>query len=1432
MVRTKAREAFVRAVRAASGKISLALLLAAGLLAACAGDTPVTPTSEPTTPAKMPVQPHTATPSAHEGDEGLVLRGETGESVYQGAGCPTKATVRSFEVVAINIEITLNRFLDYDPVGRMYVLEEDLGRARQEATQNRAARSDQAEPAATIGLQGDVIQPLTLRVNQGECLRITLRNGLDNGENASLHLHGSGLHMADTGAPALATNPDAYSLPGSSVTYQWMVEENEPEGTHYFHSHGNTRKQTGHGLFGALIVEPSGSVFLDPTNGSVLRSGWAAMIRDPDGSDFREFAIYYHEIGNESFNVLNKAGTIGFATRGSSVPFVDDFTGAYKPAGRAMNYRSEPFMNRMQLQHDTIGAFDVSQAYSSYTFGDPATPIARAYLGDPVKQRVIHGGSEVFHVHHVHGGAIRWRRQPAVEPSDFDTGLDKHPPLIPRVSARTDSQAIGPSENYDVENECGSGGCQQSVGDFLIHCHVAHHYVAGMWMIWRVHNTLQDGLASQDGLPPLLELPDRQKKVLPAVTSEDLVGSIVDWKGKTFEITQDNLADWVEQQLPPPGVPKGYDASVLDWRKEGDLYLNEPDSELAWVSFRSSNPGSRPPLPFNPITGKLAYPFLRPHLARRPPFAPNHGPSPFLEPFRTGADPPQPGENGPWSLCPSGTKLKDFAIHAINLPITLNRKANLLDPVGQLFVLKEQENAVRANNGLKVPLAIRANAGEDCVDVIFKSELEDTGENFFFSKVSVHIHFVQFDIQGSDGVNTGFNYETSVRPFTAAGETLVTDADAGSTTLSMGSAERFQAGALVGVGMDQDQTFEVRRIRTVQGDRLVFTDPLQYAHRKGEIVSTEFVRYRWYPDVQFGTAYFHDHVAALTSWRHGLFGALISEPPGSTYHDPHTGDEAASGPLVDVHTDQVVSADLTGSFREQVLFIQDDNPLTNVGLSSGSSINLRVEPLEPRGGDPAHLFDRKIHGDPETPSLEAYLGDPIVLRGLVSATNDVHTLHLDGHWFRLEPFSSTSPPVNNVHIGISERFDLVVPHAGGPQNMPGDYLYYNGRSFKLREGSWGILRVFEDDEQTILRKLPDHENVPSSSTSVCPMGAPVTEYAVAAIRASLPMLDAALGKMFVLNEDKEAVVSGSLAPQPMVLSVNVGDCIKVHLTNETASGPVSFHADMLAYDPADSMGINMGNSPQQTVGLGDTRTYTFFAHPEVGETVAMVRDWGNVLENPGLGLYGAIIVGPRGATYTHPATGEDVSARSGWRVDVHPPFGPSYRRFTLFIQDEDEVIGTHLMPYTEEVQGVVGLNYRSEPLAERLTKDGDHFSVFSSDAFGDPSTPIMEVYAGDPLKVNVLVPFSEQAHVFSLEGHQWPLEPGRSGSDMLDSVQLGALDTLTIVAQWGAGGRTGLAGDYVYGDHREPFRVAGLWGLLRVYAEGQSGTGLQPLPDR
>jgi hypothetical protein len=81
--------------------------------------------------------------------------------------------------------------------------------------------------------------------------------------------------------------------------------------------------------------------------------------------------------------------------------------------------------------------------------------------------------------------------------------------------------------------------------------------------------------------------------------------------------------------------------------------------------------------------------------------------------------------------------------------------------------------------------------------------------------------------------------------------------------------------------------------------------------------------------------------------------------------------------------------------------------------------------------------------------------------------------------------------------------------------------------------------------------------------------------------------------------------------------------------------------------------------------------------------------------------------------------------------------------------------------------------------------------------------------------------------VFALDGHEWPMEPGRKGTDLLGSVQVGGLEAITIDPVGGAGGRDGLPGDYVYGDHREPYRDAGMWGIFRVAC---ASPGLRALP--
>jgi hypothetical protein len=405
----------------------------------------------------------------------LMSDGSKGEPVMTSGGkCPAGVPVKQYDVSMINIEITLNRWLDFYP-GYMYALTQDLDKIRGEEAKNKAARDKEGfDPGAvTTGLQGDMIQPLVLRANQGDCVKMTLRNQMES-EDGSLFISASSMIVSATGKPATTTNPDSIVAPGKAQEFEWYIHPQMQEGVRQFHSYSHDRELTVLGLFGAFIVEPKGSKYLDPLGTGAApetKSGWQVAIDNGSGPDFREFVIFYHEIGDEAFRPLNK--------KGDFLPQRDPLTDAYRPGGRALNYRSEPFgIDQMHLQHEYFGFEDESLAYSAYTFGDVPTTIPRAYLGDPAKWRIVHGGSEVFHSHHPHSGSIRWQRSPATEPNNLWAGGQDGPvkyPVVRTKSDRVDVEVIGPSEALDLEPECGAGQCQHLAGEFLFHCHVAHH---------------------------------------------------------------------------------------------------------------------------------------------------------------------------------------------------------------------------------------------------------------------------------------------------------------------------------------------------------------------------------------------------------------------------------------------------------------------------------------------------------------------------------------------------------------------------------------------------------------------------------------------------------------------------------------------------------------------------------------------------------------------------------------------------------------------------------------------------------------------------------------------------------------------------------------------------------------------------------------------
>ncbi|MDX6552701.1 MAG: hypothetical protein QOH74_1189, partial [Gaiellales bacterium] len=400
--------------------------------------------------------------------------------------CPSDASVKTFDIEAIDVDVPLNGFGDHDPNGRMYVL---TGVDGQPTGLLQKVRAEEASQHVSIGLREDAIQPLAIRANMGDCVVVHFTNSATTGDKvanltqpATFGLHIDGLQFRiDSSGDALGLNPaSGVATGGASRTYTYFIPNNPTlEGSHYVHPGIGNRYAVSHGLGGTLTVEPPGSAYLSPNTALPLVNGWEAMIVPAKGAAFREYVTAFGEVGGEKDNVYDK--------NNKPLPVVDPLTESYRPGSRTINYRSEPFMRRLAANpnEDALG-------YSSYAFGDPSTIWPRGYLGDPTKFRLVHIGSELFHVQHLHGGGDRWRFNPLADPTYnyADTGLNKAPVNL-SGSNRLDSQEIGPGESYNMEIEGGAGGVQQGAGEFLFHCHIAKHYISGMWGFWRVYDTAQ-----------------------------------------------------------------------------------------------------------------------------------------------------------------------------------------------------------------------------------------------------------------------------------------------------------------------------------------------------------------------------------------------------------------------------------------------------------------------------------------------------------------------------------------------------------------------------------------------------------------------------------------------------------------------------------------------------------------------------------------------------------------------------------------------------------------------------------------------------------------------------------------------------------------------------------------------------------------------------
>ena len=142
-----------------------------------------------------------------------------------------------------------------------------------------------AHPHVTIGLRDDPIQPLVIRANLGDCVEIKFTQPRHRRRLRPAHRRPR-LRPSTPRATPSATTRRPPSPTGQSRTYKLLGARatRDSRARTTCAPAPATARPVAHGLFGALVVEPAGSTYLDMNTGEPTESGWEATIVPGDGN--------------------------------------------------------------------------------------------------------------------------------------------------------------------------------------------------------------------------------------------------------------------------------------------------------------------------------------------------------------------------------------------------------------------------------------------------------------------------------------------------------------------------------------------------------------------------------------------------------------------------------------------------------------------------------------------------------------------------------------------------------------------------------------------------------------------------------------------------------------------------------------------------------------------------------------------------------------------------------------------------------------------------------------------------------------------------------------------------------------------------------------------------------------------------------------------
>ncbi len=351
-------------------------------------------------------------------------------------------------------------------------------------------------------------EPLILRANAGDCIKVTLTNMLPaelpeglswnqmpaitpgfnfnqvkTSNRVGLHAQLVAVNTFKDDGANVGFNEDSTVGPGESHTYTWYAGHRKLDtngnpvvapvefGATNLRDMGDVIKHSSHGAIGSLIIEPQGSTWTKAAGTNAT-----ADIKDATGNViFREFvAIYQDDLSVEQNGapMKNMAGE-------------DD---AEDSGAKAFNYRTEPLWARLGKQADTsleaLNEEDFSNVLSSNdtnpgcggACGDPETPVFTVQAGAAVRFRVLQPAGHARQ----HGFTLfghHWN----FEPWKNNSTAQGHNPLTFEVGSYS---GIGPTRHLNILTT--AGGLFHKPGDYLFKTQESIQFTHGLWGIFRV----------------------------------------------------------------------------------------------------------------------------------------------------------------------------------------------------------------------------------------------------------------------------------------------------------------------------------------------------------------------------------------------------------------------------------------------------------------------------------------------------------------------------------------------------------------------------------------------------------------------------------------------------------------------------------------------------------------------------------------------------------------------------------------------------------------------------------------------------------------------------------------------------------------------------------------------------------------------------------